>query len=95
MNYFKIDGRQYRAEVCATLTGYLATISAPSLFNVGWEEESHALRDTRPAARRALKRELERLATDRHGKRANWTIVRHRAMAAIHEPLHKFAGVNR
>lgn len=129
MNYFKIDGRQYRAEIRRTKTDvgmvFDATVEVRRPRG-GWFVEVFEVSRTRPAARRALKREIERLATGPDGKRANWTIARSdrraawdrviaatartteafgglalaavgagRAMAALHEPLHKFAEVAR
>lgn len=81
MNYFKIGGRQYRAEIYESKS----PVTGAQCFDVdidviggsaGIFPRARLVRDSRPAARRALKRELERLAIGPDGKRANWTIVR-------------------
>ena len=128
MNYFKIGADQYKVEIRAEGAHFIVALCL--LCDGGrWAQRSFRgfWAPSRPAARRALKRELERLATDWHGKRANWTVARSepwtffhylaeraterlagsfdaladtargagRAMAALHEPLHKFAEVAR
>lgn len=82
MNCFKIGGRQYRAEIRKILPPfpdeYVAVIE--SIDGVYF---NRLVARSRPAARRALKRELERLATGPDGKRANWKIVRRSPVVRI------------
>lgn len=87
MNYFKVGGRQYRAEI----RGGTNPVTGAPCFGVDidiFDERGGILprvrlaRDTRPAARRALKKEIERLAIGPDGKRANWTITRSARRAA-------------
>ena len=76
MNYFKIGARRYRAEIRQEKCDPSFAVTIEVLFANRWRDEYFDYRATRPAARRALKRELERLAIDPDGRRANWTIVR-------------------
>lgn len=75
MNYFTIGGKRYWAEIREIRPPFPHEFIAL----VDSLDETHAtwiVRRTRPAARRALKRELIRLATGPDGKRANWQIAR-------------------
>lgn len=75
MNHFTINGKRYRAEIAANAVGgdpFYFTIGVLNPY--GWREQRRFFA-TRPAARRALAREIERLAIGPDGKRANWSVV--------------------
>lgn len=81
MNYFKIGGNAYRAEIRERPAGSLPpeVVGSIEVFDADsgrWRCVGLHGRYARPAARRALKREIERLAIGPDGKRANWTTVR-------------------
>lgn len=79
MNYFKIGGKAYRAEVrqAKVNPGEPPFYSFIDVLWSGhrWLQEKLTLHETRPAARRSLARAIERLATGPGGKRANFEVV--------------------
>jgi len=79
VNYFTIGGRRYRAEIRESPDNRWPEkpffVSVESIFCGEWTTDTFDFCASRPAARRALAREIDRLAIGPNGKRANWSVV--------------------
>jgi hypothetical protein len=92
MNYFTINGKRYRAEIRKDPNGESFIVDIEQFFASRWGEFFCDYKLTRAAARRALKRELIRLAIGPDGKRENFEVVYpSRQMAAFERALPRIA----